>query len=813
VRVLLGIGILFAALPAAVRAQDDASSAPGQRKVVRIRFEGNRRYTSEFLKEQIATKEGQVYDPGLIARDERVLRRFFAAVTDMVENEVKGGIEIVFHVLDKIVIGDVLVLGLARVKKKDFEDLMATRAGRPLLEHSLEADRKLIERLHVAKGYRFAQVSVYRRPTKKADVEDVVFQVIPAKRVKVRKVVLEGAQSLDEAELRKIIKNSDRYRKTYLGLGKLFNPTYYDSAAIAEDRRRMELYYEREGFLDAKVVYVDTTFDEKRKYASLKYRVEEGPRYRVGSFEVTYAEGGEPLEPDRKLLAPLILQGLTLLVPGEAFRFEDLSGTQREISSRLWDFAYARSRIAIETTRDAEEHTVDVKLVITAGPKVKLGSVRIFGNRWTRDNVIRRQFRRGALPGDYLDIEGLEAARNRLISLRYFNMVRFGSGGGDWGLVRDPTAPEDVWDVEVEVEETDTRQFQVGAGISTDGGAFGQVSITWRNFDIGKPPEKWWKVFSEDAFRGGGQRLTLSAAPGTTFSQFAVAFSDPSLGDSRWSLSTSISRRIALFDEFDQITDGIWITVGRFLDLGRVWNIAFSWSLREVNIEDPSPIAPVNALDVQGASVLHGVGFTLRRRRIREADAFLNGHVTTLGGEVYGGVMGGDVDIVKFSFEHRSGLRLFKVKSGGWHRVRAVFRTNWATAFEDTPEVPIYERYFLGGRSLRGFEFRQVGPRSNGSPTGGEFLITLSLQYTIPLTGREDSGFGLDFVLFLDQGGLTETFNDFTSDDWRVTAGFGIAIGFGALTQPPLLIDFGWALRKQPGDVTQLVSVAFERNF
>ena len=152
-----------------------------------------------------------------------------------------------------------------------------------------------------------------------------------------RKVVLEGAHSLDEADLRKIIQNSDRYRKTYLGLGKIINPTYYDRAAIDEDRRKMELYYEREGFLDAKVVYVDTTFDAKRKYATLKYRVEEGPRYRVGSFSVTYAEGGEPQERDRKLLDPKILTGLTVLVPGEPFRYEDLSATQREISFRLWD--------------------------------------------------------------------------------------------------------------------------------------------------------------------------------------------------------------------------------------------------------------------------------------------------------------------------------------------------------------------------------------------------------------------------------------------------------------------------------------------
>ncbi|MHC4550603.1 MAG: outer membrane protein assembly factor BamA [Planctomycetota bacterium] len=812
-RILLAFGVLVALLNGKLRAQE-SEPATAQKMVVRIRFEGNRRYTDEFLQEQIATKEGQPYDPGLIAQDERVLRRFFAAVTDKVEREVEGGIEIVFHVLDKVVVGKVLYRGLARVRKKDFEDLMSTRAGRPLLEHSLESDRRLLERLHRAKGYRFVAVHFYRQPTKKADVEDIVFQVITGRRVKVKEVILEGARSLDRSDLLKIIKNSDRYRKTYLGLGKLLNPSYYDRAAIDEDRRKMEMYYEREGFLDAKVIYVDTRFDEKRRHAIIKYRVEEGQRYRIRSFTVTYAKDGRPREADRRFLAPRVLEGLSVLVPGEPFRYQDLNATQRQIGSRLWERAYARSRIEVRFTTDTEKHTVDIKLVITAGPKVRLGRIRIFGNKWTRDNVIRRQFRNGALPGDYLDIEALEAARNRLMSLRYFSLVRFGTSPGTWGLSRDPNAPgEDVYDVELEVEETDTRQFQIGAGISTDGGASGQVSVTWRNFDIRRPPDKWWQIFAREAFRGGGQRLTVSAAPGTTFSRFAISFADPAVRDSRWSLSTSVARRIALFDTYDQITDGIWIRVGRYLDESFVWSLTFSWTLRQEAIEDPEPNAPVIALDDQGTSTLHGLGVTLMRRRIREADVFLNGHITTLGSEVYGGVLGGHVDIFKINFEHRAGWRLFRTRRGGWHRFRAVFRTNWGTAFGDASEVPIYERYFLGGRSLRGFEWREVGPRSNGSPEGGEFLVTLSLQYTVPLTTREDAGFGFDLIFFVDQGGLTGEFHDFTEDDWRVSTGFGFAIGFGGLTQPPLLLDFGWPLRRQGPDRLQVISIAFERNF
>lgn len=807
---------MFVVLGALASAQEPPAPPPvpgAGKKVVKVRFEGYRRYTEEFLREQVASKEGEAYDPGLLARDSQVLRQYFAAVADTIVKEVEGGVEITFVVLDKVVVGQVVLQGLARVREDDIRPQLSTRPGRPLLEHALESDRQLIERLHRQRGYFFVDVHAYRRPAKKADTEDVIFQVIPKSRVKVREVIFEGNNSFEPDEISRFLQNSDHYRRTWLGLGKIFGKRYYDRQAVEQDRRKIEVYYEREGFLDVRVVYVGTTFDEDREEAVLRYRVDEGARYRVGSFAVEWAPDSLPEPEDRAYLAPPSLEALSRLEFQQPFRLADLSATERQIRSRLWERAYAKSTIEVKNTRDPEAHVVDVKLILRAGPKVRLGRTRIYGNRYTKDNVIRRQFREGALPGEPLDLEQLEAARTRLIQLRYFGLVRYGDGLDQWGLVKDPAAEPDVWDTELEVSETETRSFNFGAGVSTDGGAYAQVSVTWRNFDIKKPPSSPFGIFDQDAFRGGGQVFSISAAPGTTYSNYGISFSNPAMWDSRWSMGTSIFRNVAFYDTYRETSDGGNIRVGRFLDPQYVWHVSLEYGLSWITISDPDFDAPLNALDIQGRTTESGMKLTLRRSKRREVDAFLNGHITSFTGSLFGGFFGGEVDVVKAQLEHRAGWRAFPTKSGGWHRVTAVATVDWAETFDDTTEVPIFERYFLGGRNLRGFEFRQVGPRSNGSPQGGDFMVTFSTQYTIPLTSREASGFGLDLVLFVDQGNLVLEPGDFSFDEWRLSVGFGFAIGFGGPNQPPLLLDFGFAILDEPGDEKQVVSVAFERNF
>ena len=216
----------------------------------------------------------------------------------------------------------------------------------------------------------------------------------------------------------------------------------------------------------------------------------------------------------------------------------------------------------------------------------------------------------------------------------------------------------------------------------------------------------------------------------------------------------------------------------------------------------------------QGYATLNALRLTIVREKRKASDPFLNGHITRLSGQIVGGLLGGDVDIVKVRLGHSWGFPLFRTKRGV-HRIRLRFSVDWAEAFDDTGQVPIYERFFLGGHSnLRGFEFREVGPRSNGRPSGGEFLARFSTEYSIPIVSAE-GGVGIDIVLFIDQGGIATTLGDWNSDSWRIGAGFAFALSFklGGRVQPPFMIEFGWPLVRRPGDVGQLVSISFSGRF
>ena len=278
-------------------------------------------------------------------------------------------------------------------------------------------------------------------------------------------------------------------------------------------------------------------------------------------------------------------------------------------------------------------------------------------------------------------------------------------------------------------------------------------------------------------------------------------------------MSVDLSRRLAVFDEYDQTTDGVYLKFSRFLDRRFRWRLTLDWSLREVTLDDPDPNAPVNMLDEQGRSVVNSLGVRLTWSRLRAGDPFLNGYRVVMSAYLDGGPLGGDVDVWKLSWSGSLGFRTLRNRQGSWQRIRLHMSLDWAGAYDDTLQVPIFERYFLGGRNLRGFQVRDVGPKSNGSPAGGEFRWTVITQYTFPIADRDVTGFGIDVHFFLDQGTLLEDVDDISWDLWRISAGLGIGIQFGSPSQPPLTIDFAWPVRRAPGDIKQVVSVSFERKF
>jgi len=121
-------------------------------------------------------------------------------------------------------------------------------------------------------------------------------------------------------------------------------------------------------------------------------------------------------------------------------------------------------------------------------------------------------------------------------------------------------------------------------------------------------------------------------------------------------------------------------------------------------------------------------------------------------------------------------------------------------------DAPIFERFFAGGQgSIRGFEFRGVGPRQGDTALGGNFLALASAEYQFPIFEKNLSG-----VLFLDTGTVEKKISLST---WRAAVGFGVRFTVPFFGPIPFALDFGFPISKDGDDQTQVFSFSIGTSF
>jgi outer membrane protein insertion porin family len=123
-------------------------------------------------------------------------------------------------------------------------------------------------------------------------------------------------------------------------------------------------------------------------------------------------------------------------------------------------------------------------------------------------------------------------------------------------------------------------------------------------------------------------------------------------------------------------------------------------------------------------------------------------------------------------------------------------RAGMAWPFRDTVEVPIHERFYVGGSTtVRGYKQDAVGPSVVGPdgqpiPTGGSSMMVLNLEL------RMNPGEGFGVVFFTDAGNVWPG-QEINIKDLRSSYGAGIRYGTPV---GPLRIDYGQKMHRLPGE-------------
>ena len=345
-------------------------------------------------------------------------------------------------------------------------------------------------------------------------------------------------------------------------------------------------------------------------------------------------------------------------------------------------------------------------------------------------------------------------------------------------------------DINVNAAEGRTGRLMFGAGVNSNSGLVGSFVWDESNFDLLRPPTSFSDIIEGRAWRGGGQRFRLEAAPGNQVSRYALSWTDPYFMYTDYSLGVSAFYFNRFYPDWTEDRYGGRVSLGR--QFTPEWSASLALRLEEVNIHNPRTPTPAIVQPLLGTSFLS----TLRASATHDTrDSSMmptSGHYVDAGYEQ----AFGDFSFPRLEADAR---QYFTVHSRPDETGRHVLTMAGTLGFSGS-DTPFFERYYAGGfQSFRGFAYRGVTPRTNGFATGGTFQALGTVEYRMPVTADDM----INVVAFSDFG----TVDDSVSlSQFRATAGFGLRVVIPAMGPVPLAFDFAFPIRTQTIDNERIFS-------
>jgi outer membrane protein insertion porin family len=723
------------ASPAASTPVPEAPQAPvpPAKKVVAVEVRGNRIVSTNTILSKIQTKQGLVLKQQTVNEDIKRLYAtgFFEDVKLEVE-ELPEGFKLIAEVDEKPIIKQIVLEGFTTFKEDKLRKTLGVMEGQILDRKAVKKGEEAIRKLYADKGFRFVdlQASVNVDPQTKEAV--ITIKVFEGKKFKITKISFEGNQAFKSKQLLKLM-------KTKVKIWFLFGT--FKEGEFEKDLEKISFFYQKEGYLDVQVA-PEFSYNKDKNTIEILIKIQEGPHYVTG--EVKFK--GNTLFPESELWQQLeMLPGLTY---SQFYVAQDIEKLRQFYASE----GYVEARVVPDVKLNRENNKVDITYEIQEGDLYFVEKVQIRGNTKTRDKVIRRELR--IRPGERFDGKKIEKSKERLENLNYFEEVTYDTEPTDAGANRK--------DLIFRVKEKRTGELSFGGGISSIDTFMGFAEISQRNFDILNWPR----------FTGAGQSLSLRGQVGTVHQEYDLSFVEPYLFNKPISWGTNIfatsqDNKNTLFGE-QRI--GASTTVSRlFKDVLRAGG---GYTLERVKLKDIADGAPISVTEFEGPDWLSRLrAFTTFDNR----DNVFNpskGRVINFGGDLIGSFLGGDQEYYILRSGYTEYLTIHKK-----HQLEFQARLATSQSFGKTSTTPAYDRFFAGGLgTVRGFNYRRVGPQEDGEAIGGQTMAIVNFDYTFPLPYLE----AFRGVFFIDAGNVS-------ADSYNVDFGkVSVSVGPGIKVKTPI---------------------------
>ena len=308
---------------------------------------------------------------------------------------------------------------------------------------------------------------------------------------------------------------------------------------------------------------------------------------------------------------------------------------------------------------------------------------------------------------------------------------------------------------------------------------------------------------AENNFQGKGQKLSADVAVSQRTSEYDLSFTEP------YFMGRRLSAGIDLFSTEEEYQDeGSYDSesTGGRLRLG--WNYTddfaqyLRYTLKEDKISNVDRNASIYIKEEEGRYSNSSIGQTMVYDKRDSAINPKEGYYLSFGNDVAG--LGGDEKYLKFDGKAYKYFTL-----ADYYTFKLFINGGYITGYGDE-NVRLSNRYYLGGSTLRGFEFAGIGARDKFTKDalGGNWMIYSGAEMSFPI--------GLDEVgvrgrTFVDMGILGKP-DDINEDYVEYSDTPRVAAGFGFQWQSPMGqidVDLAFPIVKEDYDETEVFRLNF----
>jgi outer membrane protein insertion porin family len=742
-RVALALFTILFAVPRSYGQQPQVPTAPIVRSID-VQFAGAARISKEKIVANMRTRVGRPYSEAVVEED---IRNLYA--TGNVSNvrifgePAANGVKVIVVIAAKAQISEVVLNGPDQVKASRIRKEISAKPGDQLSEATLEQDRQKIIQYYANKGFGDVNVTYDSAVNEKAGTARVTFTVTEGGKTIIRDVNVQGNSQVKTGDIKKVIKTRPK---------SVLNPLTYFSKSnrlnndqLEADAAAVRDLYQNRGYADVQVAAprVERSRDGR---VDVTFSVNEGPQYRIGRVSYSGAQ----------VLTQEDLAKGAKVRPGEIYSPANIRADVKSIQDQYGSRGYIDFNAGAQTRR-AGAGTMDVAFSVEEGVQSYVEKINISGNTRTKDKVIRREI--ALTPGEVYNTVRVDASKARLNNLNYFSKVE---------MYPSDTLVPGRKDLNVQVEEKRTGSFNFGAGFSSIDSLLGFVEVTQGNFDLFRWPN----------FTGGGQKFRVRAQYGTRRKDFIIALTEPYFLDRELSLGGELFYREASFvsSVYDEKRYGGAITARK--RLGTFTSGRLGYRLEDITIQNLDEDVSQTIRDEEGSQLKSELSAGILYDTRDSVFLTRKGERIDFSAFIAGGFLGGDTDIYGWDLEASKYFLL------PWDTILTLNGelasvSTWA----DGDRVPIFDRLYLGGaNNLRGFRYRDVGPKDeDGEPIGGNSLWRLTVEYTFPIVDKVRG------AVFYDVGAVGEGSYDF-GGDVNSDVGFGVRLD---LPIGPVRIDYG----------------------